>query len=374
MSKVVIITNIPAPYRVDLFNYLIDNYDDEYKFKVIYSATTEDNRGWDENSSEIKNSVFLKSKSLSIKEKLDKKYVHLPIDIIEVLNRENPDVVIGSEYNPTCVIAFLWSKLKNKKFISWSDGTLNSERNINFIQKMLRKVICSKANAFIASSSKTKEAQIFYGAKKSKIFMSYLTVDLKKYIYEKKEFESNRILFVGRLTYTKGIDLLLNALNKVKGKYKLTIVGDGPEKEKLIKLSMDLGINNMVNFLGSKNGSELKQIYREHDIFVLPSRCDCFGLVLTEAMCNSMAVIGSKYADGSYDLIVNNKNGFIFNPYNESEFSAVIERVICDSNMIKDMGKNSLKMVNEFDFSKVALGFISAIEFVIEKNIGGRFV
>lgn len=374
MCKVVIITNIPAPYRVDLFNYLIDNYGDEYKFKVIYSATTEDDRGWDKNSVEIKESVFLKSKSLSIKGNLDKKYIHLPIDIIEVLNKENPDVVIGSEYNPTCVIAFLWSKLKKKKFISWSDGTLNSERNINFIQKMLRKIICSKTNALIASSSKTKEAQIFYGAKKSKIFMSYLTVDLKKYIYEKKEFGSKRILFVGRLTYTKGLDLLLNELKKVKGKYMFTIVGDGPEKQKLIKLSIDLGINNMVSFLGSKNGSELKQIYREHDIFVLPSRCDCFGLVLTEAMCNSMAVIGSKYADGSYDLIVNNKNGFIFNPYNESELSTIIERIISDSNMVKDMGENSFKMVKEFDFIKVALGFISAIEFVIDKNIGGSFI
>lgn len=374
MKKVCILTNIPSPYRVDFFNYLIDNYSDKYKFKVIYSATTEDDRGWGETSEKIEDSIFLKAKSLNIKEKLDNKYIHIPIDIIEVLNTENPDIVIGSEYNPTCIIAFLWSKLKKKKFISWSDGTLNSERNINYIQKKLRKLICSKANAFIASSTKTKEAQIFYGAEKSKVFMSYLTVDLNKYMYEKKEFGNNRLLFVGRLSYTKGLDLLLNELKNVKGKYMLTIVGDGPEKESLENLSIDLGINNMINILGSKNGDELKQIYKEHDIFVLPSRCDCFGLVLTEAMCNSMAVVSSKYADGSYDLIINNKNGFIFNPYNEGELSDIIERVISDSNIVKDMGENSFKMVKKFDFSKVALGFISAIEFVIDKNIGGSFI
>ncbi len=56
-----------------------------------------------------------------------------------------------------------------KKYISWSDGTLNSEKHINKTQRMLRKIICKKkSDAFIASSSKTKEAQVYYGANKEK--------------------------------------------------------------------------------------------------------------------------------------------------------------------------------------------------------------
>jgi glycosyltransferase involved in cell wall biosynthesis len=363
MKKVCIITNVPSPYRVDFFNYLIDSYK-QYSFKILYSTSGEDNRGWNTKKINIRNSEFLKSKSLVKDEKMDKKYIHFSVNIISVLNKFNPDIVIGCEYNPIVTLAYIWSKIKNKKYISWSDGTLNSESNINFIQKILRKIICSNSNALIASSTKTKEAQLYYGSNESKIFISYLTVDVNKYKYKKVNFKSDRLLFVGRLSYTKGLDLLFSALSKVKSKYLLTIVGDGPEKDELIKISKSLGIKDKINFLGSKNGNELIKIYMENDIFILPSRRDCFGLVLTEAMCNSMLVMSSKLADGSYDLIEEGENGFIFDPYNETELTNLIEKIIRNNELVKKMGENSFKLVERFDFNMVSRPFIDAIEYV----------
>ena len=361
-TKVSILTNIPSPYRVDLFNYLINNYN-KYEFKIFYSATEEDDRGWDSVIDKIKNSVFLNSKTIKINSKLDGKHIHIPTDIIKNLEHENPDIVIGSEYNPTTILAFLWCKFKRKKFISWSDGTLNSEKSINFIQKLLRKVICNNSDAFIASSSKTKEAQSYYGADKGKIFLSYLTVDIEKYLYKREKNVGNRILFVGRLSKIKGIDILLNELKNIKSDYFFTIVGDGPEKENLIKLSKKLGIDKNVKFIGSKNGNDLKQQYRENDIFILPTRCDCYGLVLVEAMCNSMAIISSKYADGAYDLIENGENGYIVDIYNK-DISEKLQLLLNDNDLVNKMGKKSYELANKFTLENVSINFVKAIEYV----------
>lgn len=361
VKKVAILTNIPAPYRIDLFNYLIDNYK-QYQFKIIYSAVDEDDRGWKINNDDIRNSIFLESKSISLSGNLDKKHIHIPKDIINVLNNENPDVVIGSEYNPTCILAYLWSKLHRKKFISWSDGTLNSEKNISGMQKLIRKVICKGANALIASSTMTKEAQKTYGAKENKIFLSYLTVDIEKYLFNKKKIENNKILFVGRLTDIKGVDLLLEAVADIDDDFFINIVGDGPAKEKLINLTKKLNLSDKVNFLGAKSGNDLLNEYRSADIFVLPSRQDCFGLVITEAMCNSMPVIASKYSDGAYDLIENNINGFIVDPFNKNELREKISILLKNKLIAKSMGMESYIKVRKFSINNVAKEYVGAIE------------
>lgn len=361
-KRVVICTNIPSPYRVKLFNYLIDNYA-KYDIMIIYSAQNENDRGWKLDNEEIKNSVMLKSKTIKLKGKLDYKYIHIPFNIIIELNKINPDAVVAAEYNPTCMLTFFWCKIKKRKFISWSDGTLNSEKNINNIQNITRKIFCKNASSLIASSTKTKEAQIYYGADIKKIFVSYLTVDINEYLYKKENYNNKNILFVGNLITRKGIDLLLKSLQNVKSEFVLNIVGDGIEKQNLIKLCKILRINDKVKFLGSKSGQELLDIYRSSDIFVIPSREDCFGLVITEAMCNSMPVISSKYAEGCYDLICDNENGFIVDPYDTNIFSKRLEELLDNKEKVQSMGKKSYEIVKNFDFKSVAPKYIEAIDY-----------
>lgn len=357
--KICIITNIPAPYRVDFFNYLIDN--SGYDITIIYSSQNEDNREWKIESKLIRNSIFLKSKTIKVKKKLDYKYIHLPIDIIKQLNIIKPDVVVGSEYNPTIIQAFLWCKFKKKKFVSWSDGTLNSEKNINKIQLLLRKVICKNANSLIASSTATKIAQMKYGAKEEKIFISLLTIDIDKYAlanYKKVQNDIPRILYVGSLIKRKGVDLLFNALANINEDYILDIVGDGEEKVDLVKLAKELEIYNKINFRGYLQQEDLIKFYYESDIFILPTREDCYGLVLLEALSCGTLVIASKYADGAIDIIEDGGNGYIIDPFKVNEFSNVIFKLLHDKNLTNKIKNESKKKLKKFYFREVAKNFI----------------
>jgi glycosyltransferase involved in cell wall biosynthesis len=368
MRKVAILMNMPAPYRVDLFNELTKNPD--YEITVIYSTMIEDNRKWEISKESLKhNYVFLKVKTIKFKYKLHYKYVHIPFNIIKILKELNPDIIIGQEYNPSVCLAFNWAKRNNKRYISWSDGTLNQERDISFVHRYLRKMICSNSEAFIASSTKTKEAQAFYGADERKIFLSILTMDLKKYLSTKDNYNNKNLIFVGRLVKGKGLDLLFHALRDVKNDFILNIIGDGEEEENLKKLAQELNIYDKVNFLGFKQKDEIVKCYKESDIFVFPTRLDCFGLVITEAMCAGLPVIVSKYADGAYDLVDEGKNGFIVDPYDSKELRGKIESLLSNTSIIREMGIKSHERVKKFSVENSAKGFFQAIEYV-RGNLG----
>lgn len=106
------------------------------------------------------------------------------------------------------------------------------------------------------------------------------------------------IVFLGRLVSEKGVDLLLEALANLQKSGlppKLTIIGDGPDKELLQQKANELGVDQQVVFVGSKTGEELVRILNQHHIMVVPSRYDepC-GVVAIEGIACGCVVVGSE--------------------------------------------------------------------------------
>ena len=279
--------------------------------------------------------------------------------------------IVGEEYNPTILRAVHWCRKKKIPFISWTDGTLNSEKNIGKVQRLSRSYIIKRAAAFIASSTASREAQIAYGADEKKCFISYLTVDIQKYLYEKPQKttqnEGLQLLYVGSLIQRKGLDLLLPALAKTPQNIRLWIVGEGQEKDLLQKQCTELKISDRVEFLGYQEGEPLQKLYRTADAFVLPTREDCFGLVLLEAMCASLPIISSKYADGARDLVSDGENGYIIDPEDVDGFAEAIQKAAA-GDMASVMGKKSYEKAHEFSFEQVSKGCIAALSYVLSQK------
>ena len=359
-KRIVIITNIPAPYRVDFFDYLQKHYQ-EYKFTIVYSSHNEDNRSWEIEQEKMQNSIFLESKTIKIKKKMDMRYVHIPWGVGKLLKELDQDVVVGSEYNPTILLALHYCKRHKMPFVSWTDGTLFSERNFGKVQLWSRKYVIRRADSYIASSSKAKEAQVYYGALEEKCHISYLTVDVDQYVQKPQGKGNGKILCVGSLIERKGIDLLLKALSELREPYDLFIAGTGEEKESLEKLAQELKIDDKIHFLGHLNRAALLKHYADSDLFVLPTREDCFALVILEAMCSGLPIVCSKYADGAYDLLENEKNGFVIDPYDTKKFRECIQRILKDKEIQKNMRKESEKIIEKFRFENVSKGYMEAI-------------
>lgn len=364
MSKVVLITNIPSPYRVDLFYYM-QKYVKEHEFFVIYTSNGEDNRSWSISSEKMLNTEILKSRVIKIKGKIDNRYIHLPDNISIHLANLNPDIIIAWEYNPAALQALLWAKMHKKKFIHLTDGTIYSERNIGFIQKLSRKIICKNADACIASSTKAKEKLLHWKVDERKIFISLLTMDVDKYLHLERNPIKGRILYVGSMVKRKGLDLLILALSNVDVDFSLHIVGNGTKEEigALKGIIAEKGLDKNVVFCGFKEGQDLLEEYSQADVFVLPTREDCFGLVLVEALCAKLPIVASKYADGAFDTIEEGVNGYIVDPYDEKMFGEKIAEALTN-NTIVEGAKNTIS--EQFSFANVTEGYLKAIEYVLK--------
>lgn len=108
---------------------------------------------------------------------------------------------------------------------------------------------------------------------------------------------------------------------------------------------------------------ELLKEYENASLFVLPTREDCFGLVLVEALAMGTPVIASKYADGAYDTIEDYKNGIIVDPYDEIKFGKTIESVLNGNVCLNGDDRNIL---DKFKFENTIQGYVNAINYVIK--------
>jgi glycosyltransferase involved in cell wall biosynthesis len=196
-----------------------------------------------------------------------------------------------------------------------------------------------------------------------------LTVDIEQYLYEKPDVKASvdakpayTLLYVGSLIGRKGLDLLFASLPQTRAQIRLLVVGEGSEEQALREQVHELSIEDRVTFCGYAEGEELKGYYREADAFVLPTREDCYGLVLLEALCASLPVIASVYADGARDLIEDGVQGYLVDPYDAAALAGAIDAMFEDYGTLARMQKESYKRAKQFCFPAVAEGFFEALE------------
>lgn len=366
-KRIVIITNIPSPYRVDHYQYLQNTYK-EYEFHIVFAVKKfkSELRQWKASIKGLENVYFLPNYTIFIKGRYDDRHIFITYGVGKILNKISPAAIVCMEYNPTSIQTMIWCKKKKIPYISLTDGTLYSERNINKIQQLSRKYIMANSNVFIASSTRAKEKIEAY-TKKKKIYISYLSEDLEYYLQDKINNHGKTILYVGSLIERKGVDLLINAIAKMKTQCELNIAGNGPLLEELKQQSIKLHLDKKIHFLGYQQNDKLRVLYQNADLFVLPTREDCYGLVIMEAMCASIPVVISKYADGAYDLVDEEVTGIIIDPYNSDKFAQAMDRALNINRGTNKWGIAGNAKIRNFSFKQVSIPFIEAIKSVLVK-------
>ena len=182
------------------------------------------------------------------------------------------------------------------------------------------------------------------------------------------------ILFVGRVAEEKNIKFLIEAhkkLVKEDNKYKLIIVGDGPDIKNLKELSKDIKDN--VVFAGKSLWEDVPCYYDIADIFVTASRSETQGLTVLEALASSTPVVCAN--DPSYiDAIVPGSNGFVFDT--EEEYLENIKKLRKDNKLREEFSINARNYSENFSSSKYAKRVLDAYEKAIKdyKNFKNKYI
>ena len=154
------------------------------------------------------------------------------------------------------------------------------------------------------------------------------------------------LLYVGYLRHEKGLEYLIHAFQKLKQDHSnliLKIVGDGPEKERLVKLSKDLGVNLDIKFMGYiPLGDKLNKIYIDSDIFILPSISEGTPRVLLEAMAKSLPVIASNVG-GIPNTITHQENGILVKSKSDTEIVKAVNMLLYNEEIYKQYKNNGFQ-------------------------------
>lgn len=169
--------------------------------------------------------------------------------------------------------------------------------------------------------------------------------------------EPARLLFVGRDFFRKGGEQAVSALAHLRREHspqtRLTVAG--PEKWPLAG-----EIPEGVNFLGERSTAEVARLYREHDLFVMPSHFEAFGIVVREALANGLPVVG-RSAFAMPEIITPGKNGALVEGDEPAELAAAIASVLEDPEIRDHTARAAPEIRRRFSWDAVAGRMLEAI-------------
>jgi glycosyltransferase involved in cell wall biosynthesis len=226
---------------------------------------------------------------------------------------------------------------------------------VQFIPKKINKYLLKKVvTCFITPSMFMKEVLKNYGLEA--VFIPF-GIDYSRYSIISPNRQQNKILFIGDLYRSKGVDILLKAFCKVLevvSDASLDIVGEGPEQDRLKDECKTLNLVDNVNFYGKIPHDELLEFYYRANIVVLPSMVqENSPLSIYEAMAAARPVIGSRIG-GIPELITDGKTGLLFSPGDSNELSKKILQLLKDKDTAEKMGILARKRI-ETHFSQQKL-------------------
>jgi glycosyltransferase involved in cell wall biosynthesis len=185
----------------------------------------------------------------------------------------------------------------------------------------------AKINGILAIGCHTPIWLVQQGADPQHIFPFAYFLDEPQVRYRpRKDLGRFHFLFVGQLIKRKRVDLLLRALAIQVMDFNLTVIGDGPMRPVLQSLAASL-LPNRVNWLGKLSIAEIPQKMAEADCFVLPSRHDGWGVVVSEALMAGTPVICSD-ACGSAGVVQASGAGGVFRSGNRAGLSAWLAQAL----------------------------------------------
>jgi len=379
MEKVFVITNIPTPYRIPLFNELNRQLEEKgIKLKVLFGALGYRRRKWEIDMSECNFEYeVLSSKKIPYHDPEKASFTYS--DLHRVIQKENPSVIISNGFSIATTKLWLRSWFQSTPYIIWSEAISRRNESVSLLRRIHRKILSRKAFGFIACGTKAKEYLISLGSDEKKITIGMSTVDTEFFRKEAEKIRSDlktsvskrHLLYIGHLTKGKRIDQLFETIKVLSGKRKdfvLELVGDGAESENLKTLAEQLNIEEFVRFEGFRQKADLPKYLSIADCFVFPSEYDVWGLVLVEAMAAGLPCIASIHAGATYDLIQEGVTGFAMDFSEVEKVAEKINWILDNPEKSKEIGRSASGFIAEnVSLQKSAKGFLRAIERILEK-------
>jgi len=371
--RVVVITEIIAPYRIPVFNALAQ--DPDIDLHVIFLSRTDPAlRDWRVYTDEIRFSYEVLP---SWRSRLGAHNLLLNRGLTSALVKASPDVIVCGGYNYLASWeAMSWAKQNQIRFLLWIESTQQDQRSGRTIVEFLKKKFVSGCDGFIVPGRSSREYVRSLGipdemistapnAVANSIFESRSRETMAQVALDRRRLKlpDRYLLFVGRLVPEKGIQDLLQAYDalddSLKSELSLVIVGDGPLRHSL-QLRASRLMQGSVKITGFVQRDELAAYYALAEMFVFPTYTDTWGLVVNEEMACGLPIIASSAAGCVADLVIDGWNGRVIKPGHISELTSSILHLAMDSQLRARMACRNREIISRYSPESCAEGMAMA--------------
>ncbi|MEW6331332.1 MAG: glycosyltransferase family 4 protein [Pseudomonadota bacterium] len=380
-AKALLITNIPNPYRVPLFNELRRQLETQgIGLLVVFGASGYERRKFrlDMGQCEFAYRV-LESDAIHYAdaEKVSFTYKGL----LGVIASECPDVIVTNGFSIATMKVWARSWLDRTPFLIWSGATHHPAQRVPAWRAIQRRALVRRAAGHIAYGSSAKEYLVSLGAPPSNVEIGINTVDTEYFRSEANRLRAagargsviHNLLCISYLTARKRVDQLLQvaaSLRRRRSDFRLTVLGDGPELDTLKTMAVRLGIADCVEFRGFVQKDQIPAYLAATNCFLFPTDYDIWGLVLVEAMAAGAVCIASVNAGAVRDLVKDGETGFAMDLADHEAVAGRVDWILNNPDAAGEIGKNAgLFIRNNVNLARSASGFVRAITKAL--NAGG---
>lgn len=372
MRKLTIITDVPTPYRIYTFNLLCDKLKIEnIDFEVYFLGETAAYRYWEIDKSTLKFKFYFEK---GIKVVFTRRSFYLnPKIILKLINTDIDNIILGGGWSqPSIILILVLSKFKKWKTYFWLELNENAVHFNNFFMNFIRLKIINLANNFILPGESALKflKKINYKPFNYIFFPNLINetfyireekIDLVQFCESSEQKEKKIIFWPCRLNeHDKGVINFLGIIKENlilnKDQIKIVIAGEGPDRQIISSFIKKNHLENIVELKGFLNQDQIKKYYYTSHLFLLPSIIDPNPLSVVEALWSSLPIMISSNCGNSSESVVEGLNGWVLNLSDpESILDSWAMFVKSDSDKLKKMGKESIKIANKYFSSNIEI-------------------
>lgn len=355
--RLAIVTNIPAPYRVPVYNRVAACGD--VVFRAFYGSASEANRRWDLPAF-AHDHEFLNGK---VYERAGR-YIHSSPDVMPGLARFRPDVVVTTGFNPLHLAAFAYTVLNRCCHVPMTDGTEASEAGLSLAHRWVRRAVFAGSQSFVAASEGGRRLFRSYGVDDARIHFSPLCANLSvPWLAPDAAHRDIDLLFSGRLVAAKrpafALDVAAKVAQSLGRRVRIALLGDGPLEASLSELAnRHKGLVDVM-LMGHVAQSDIPGWMARARLLLFPTEADVWGVVANEACHAGVPVLVSPHAGVAQTLVRDGVNGHVL-PLDLDVWTGAVARLLSDAALHQRMSAAALLSVAPYSFENAAAGILDA--------------
>ncbi len=354
--RLVIVTNIPAPYRIPVYNLLAQEPD--LNLHVVFCSGREPDREWNLGQAGFAH-TFLNQSFVRYRGR----FIHINHDVWSVLLSLRPDVVVTTGFNPTHLLAYAWARLHGARHVAMTDGTLESEARLSALHRWIRLHVYQHTVAFIAASDGGMRLYRSYGIDDDAMFKSHLCADNALFFNAPPQAKQYDFIFCGRFEVVKNpffaLDVALEVGRRLGRRVSIVFVGSGGLEARIRTHARDLEADVETTFAGFARQEALPAWYGAARVLLFPTQWDPWGVVANEACAAGVPVLVTEAAGAANELVRHGENGFVL-PLDLEHWTDAAVRLLTDASLMAAMAARGREIVHDYNYANAAHGIAQA--------------